>query len=137
MKSTQMAGSECKAATGAAFNVYELGLKLNSMMDESFENEREVLKEFRETLGDMIAKREAKLNAMEAQLVGVSFSFKEQEAFYIPVNHDDIDGNIKLDKEKVLFEKLTGVAKAKRMTLRKIGWGKQLRQQLRAFTALK
>jgi chromosome segregation ATPase len=68
MKSTQMAGSECKAATGAAFNVYELGLKLNSMMDESFENEREVLKEFRETLGDMIAKREAKLNAMEAQL---------------------------------------------------------------------
>ncbi len=40
------------------------------------------------------------LDAMEAQLVGVSFSFKEQEAFYIPVNHDDIDGNIKLDKEK-------------------------------------
>jgi len=64
----QKAGSECKAATGAAFNVYELGLKLNSMMDESFENEREVLKEFRETLGMMIAKREAKLNAMELQL---------------------------------------------------------------------
>lgn len=62
------AGETCKAATGAAFNVYELGLKLNSMMDESFENERVVLKEFRETLGMMIAKREAKLAAMEAQL---------------------------------------------------------------------
>lgn len=64
----QSAGETCKAATGAAFNVYELGLKLNSMMDESFENERVVLKEFRETLGMMIAKREAKLAAMEAQL---------------------------------------------------------------------
>ena len=62
------AGPQCKAATGAAFNVYELGLKLNSMMDVSFENEREVLKEFRETLGGMIAKREAKLAAMTAQL---------------------------------------------------------------------
>jgi len=62
------AAQTCKAATGAAFNVYELGLKLNSMMDESFENERAVLKEFRETLGMMIAKREAKLNAMMEQL---------------------------------------------------------------------
>ena len=64
----QSAGSECKAATGAAFNVYELGLKLNSMMDTSFENERVVLKEFRETLKLMIDKREAKLEAMEEQL---------------------------------------------------------------------
>ena len=64
----QSAGSECKAATGAAFNVYELGLKLNSMMDTSFESERVVLKEFRETLKLMIDKREAKLEAMEEQL---------------------------------------------------------------------
>lgn len=48
-----------------------------------------------------------------------------------------MEETLKLNKEKVLFEKLTGVAKAKRMALRKIGWGKQLRQQLRAFTALK
>ena len=59
---------ECKSATGAALNVYELGLKLNSMMDKSFENEREVLKEFRETLKMMIDKREAKLAALEAQI---------------------------------------------------------------------
>ena len=40
------------------------------------------------------------LNAMEAQLVGVSFSFKEQEAFYIPINHDDSNGNLKIEKDK-------------------------------------
>ena len=62
------ARGECKSATGAALNVYELGLKLNSMMDKSFESEREVLKEFRETLKMMIDKREAKLAALEAQI---------------------------------------------------------------------
>ena len=41
------------------------------------------------------------LDAMEADLVGVSFSFSEQEAFYIPINHEDVDGNIKMEKEKV------------------------------------
>jgi DNA polymerase-1 len=40
------------------------------------------------------------LNAMEAQLVGVSFSFKEQEAFYIPINHDDSNGNLKIGEDK-------------------------------------
>ena len=40
------------------------------------------------------------LDAMQADLVGVSFSFSEQEAFYIPINHEDIDGNIKMEKEK-------------------------------------
>merc|ERR1711871_228254 len=37
-------------------------------MDKSFESEREVLKEFRETLKMMIDKREAKLAALEAQI---------------------------------------------------------------------
>lgn len=62
------AGPECKAATTAAFTVYEHGLKLNSMMDVSFESERAVLAKFRETLGGMIRKREAKLKALTTQL---------------------------------------------------------------------
>ena len=67
-KAYMNAKGECKAASNAAFNVYELGLRLNEKMDAGFEEERKVLAKFRDTLGGMIQKREAKLEALTTQL---------------------------------------------------------------------
>jgi len=41
------------------------------------------------------------LDSIEAEVVGLSFSYKEQESFYIPINHDDSKNNIKMRKEKI------------------------------------
>ena len=41
------------------------------------------------------------LDAMQADLVGISFSYSERQAFYIPINHEDAGGNIKMEKEKI------------------------------------
>jgi DNA polymerase-1 len=45
------------------------------------------------------------LNQLEARLVGISFSFRENEAFYIPVGHDR-GGNLDLDGVLERFRKL-------------------------------
>ena len=41
------------------------------------------------------------LDPIKAELIGFSFSLLESEAFYIPLEHIDIENNIKLSKEKV------------------------------------
>ncbi|MEE8359323.1 MAG: DNA polymerase I, partial [Candidatus Omnitrophota bacterium] len=78
--------------------------------------------EFKELLSKLKTKKEIALdfettdsNPMVAELVGVSFCFKEKEAFYIPLKHIEEET---LDREKVLQE-LKGILEDEK--IKKVG----------------
>lgn len=48
-----------------------------------------------------------------------------------------MDNTIKINEQKLIFEKLTGMNKQKAKTLKRLVWGKQLRSLLKAFNTLK
>ena len=56
------------------------------------------------------------IDSISAQLVGVSFSLKDSEAYYIPINHDDKGTNIVLH-EKSIFDYLKALFKKKDLTV--------------------
>tara|TARA_B100000035_G_scaffold139112_1_gene118558 strand:+ start:3543 stop:6233 length:2691 start_codon:yes stop_codon:yes gene_type:complete len=56
------------------------------------------------------------IDPISAQLVGASFSFKDSEAYYIPINHDDKGTNIVLH-EKSIFEYLRDLFRKKDLTV--------------------
>ena len=56
------------------------------------------------------------IDPISAQLVGVSFSLKDSEAYYIPISHDDKGSNIVL-YEKSIFDYLRVLFKKKDLTV--------------------
>lgn len=61
----------CEKASGAAFEIFKLALRLNNEMYDRFEQERTVLRKFRLGLREMIEKREKKLAALTKQLAAL------------------------------------------------------------------
>lgn len=59
-----------------------------------------------EKAGEMAIDTETtSMNQLKASLVGISLAFKEGEAFYIPLTHEDKDKNLFLDKTLDIFRK--------------------------------
>ncbi|MFL2882707.1 MAG: DNA polymerase I [Pelagibacteraceae bacterium] len=76
--------------------------KINTKLYKSILNEKdldELIKNLNEKSSIAVDTETSSLNPLEAELIGISFCYAENEAFYIPLAHKKING---LKKEKVL-----------------------------------
>jgi DNA polymerase-1 len=64
----------------------------------------ELLRALRETPAFSVDLETTSLNPLEAEIVGLSFSWREHEAFYIPVGHRYPGAPVQLSREHVLRE---------------------------------